>query len=240
MTDCVDKNTLCILSVFCFLHQYHLIVKQVLTVLDGWSWAEWGVYDVPCTYFSGVATVANTWKSPGMPRKVRDTCAREFGETVSLKLCARVPGRCIKGRWGSVESCENIIHNGGFVLADVFKFAAAASTKPKPTSRGLDLDDDGYREGQHRYKQTSAEFLSHEICRATVRISKQVKEPLTRFAFWLQKHNKEMRKKHQESEGVYVGPSTLSELVAVRAQHVYDDICANLKDLVFVCACVCV
>ena len=168
-----------------------------------------------------------------MPRKVRDICAHEFGDAVSFKLCARVPGRCIRGRWGSVESVESIIHNGGFVLAEVFKSIAAASSKPKQASGGLDADDDGYREKQQKYKQTSAAFLSHDICKAMVHISKQVKDPLTRFLYWVHKHNKEINKQNvgvDSGEGVYVGPSTLSELVAVRAQMVYDGICANLKD----------
>ena len=59
LTTC--PNVMC-WFIYCFLHQYHLIVKTVLQILDDFEWDE---PDYQSKYFSGIATVANTWRSPG-------------------------------------------------------------------------------------------------------------------------------------------------------------------------------
>ena len=99
-----------VFTTWCICHQYHLIVKNMLQVLDDhvtWS-GEWG----GTKYFSGLATWANVWRGVGTIKKVRDTCAKLFGETTSQNICGRMPGRVLRGRWGSIDEFERLVADG--------------------------------------------------------------------------------------------------------------------------------
>jgi len=46
--------------VWCFMHQYHIAVKNLLLVLDAWSWSNTQISPV---YFAGLATISNCWRT---------------------------------------------------------------------------------------------------------------------------------------------------------------------------------
>ena len=46
--------------VWCFMHQYHIAVKNVLSVLDTWSWSD---TQLSPPYFNGLATISNCWRT---------------------------------------------------------------------------------------------------------------------------------------------------------------------------------
>ena len=46
--------------VWCFMHQYHIAVKNMLLVLDTWSWSD---TQLSPPYFNGLATISNCWRT---------------------------------------------------------------------------------------------------------------------------------------------------------------------------------
>jgi hypothetical protein len=91
----VDKPRVLFVVVWCFFHQYHLIVKNLLLVLDRWSWTG-AEYSTP--YFNGLATIANCWRSPGHPTKIYDTACSMFGAPVANSTAKKMPPRAVRGR----------------------------------------------------------------------------------------------------------------------------------------------
>ena len=63
--------------VFCVFHQYSLATKGVAELHDThqWSNADHGV-----SYVSGVGTIANTWRAPGVTRKLLDRCGLKYDD----------------------------------------------------------------------------------------------------------------------------------------------------------------
>ena len=62
-------------------------------------------------YFSGLATIVNMWRSSGVPDKLKTflDSLPDAGSEVSLWVCARLPGRVLRGRWGSIDEVEELI-----------------------------------------------------------------------------------------------------------------------------------
>ena len=62
-------------------------------------------------YVSAVATVANVWRSTGIPDKLK-ACLQsrpDAGDGIATWVCERVPGRVLRGRWGSINEVEELI-----------------------------------------------------------------------------------------------------------------------------------
>ena len=106
-----------VLVVWCFMHQSQLIIKAMLQVLDTFEWTE--STDIPVSYFSGIATTANTWRSTGVPRKVQDLSAEIFDDATASNM-KKVPGRCLRGRWMASDSVEYLLDKFGMFLGVIF------------------------------------------------------------------------------------------------------------------------
>ena len=128
--------------IHCFFHKYHLCIKGALELLD--NTAPWCDEDDPlrdttysfCVrYFSALATVSNQWRSTGIfGKRVLIACSL-FGEDVGVLFTVTI-GRCLRGRWGSVDSVERI-------LLSVFPYAHAVSLR----LWGLDGTGTGKKKG---------------------------------------------------------------------------------------------
>ena len=105
-----------VVFVFCFMHQYQLIVKALLTYTDKWE-AEWGTdADMAGTPFvSGVATIANVWRSPGVPTKLYNACCLLYTDMVANDVCRITPSKAVKTRWGALQKVLKIIVRGAGV-----------------------------------------------------------------------------------------------------------------------------
>eukprot|EP00959_Pyramimonas_sp_CCMP1952_P159015 3325350-Pyramimonas_sp.AAC.1 len=93
---------------WCFMHSAHLICKSVIATLDGWEWGEATEWNGP-KYFSSIATVINTWRSPLMPKKLKRAVQHLLPPSQVGSCFRRLPGRALRGRWGSCDSGEEII-----------------------------------------------------------------------------------------------------------------------------------
>ena len=164
--DLTGATSVCYIAVFCFLHQIHLISKAVLKILDEWQWS--GDVSLPTTYFSGIATIANTWRSTGNASKIRVEAARLFGEDTSDAYFKGPPGRCLRGRWLSVDSAEKVVASGAAHVGKLFYTLWGGRTG---SARVVDLETDAdkaWSAQQSTYKRHAVQLTSssHFLCMA--------------------------------------------------------------------------
>eukprot|EP00927_Polykrikos_kofoidii_P002667 TRINITY_DN11067_c0_g1_i1.p1 TRINITY_DN11067_c0_g1~~TRINITY_DN11067_c0_g1_i1.p1 ORF type:complete len:1330 (-),score=171.22 TRINITY_DN11067_c0_g1_i1:47-4036(-) len=216
------------LTVWCVMHQYHLIVRSVLDVMDDHPWCDgWGV-----RYVNGMATLSNVWRSPGNLRKIRETAA-------SLTLmgahdcCRTTPGRVIKGRWGSIDEFETYYIKGLPLWGPIFKkLFGAGSSEVAPSAR-RNYDDDGYQERTKAYKKTAVNLTNHTLFQASVVIAKVAKSPLFHFYCWALQEIKTFRRRRAEAEKTSAPcteASLLSQLVCGKTAQIAGEFSQLLDD----------
>ena len=106
---------------FCLLHRAQLVAKAMIKVLDNWEWNGIGVNEIPSTsYFNGVSNIASQWRSPGGPSKIKRAAETEFSSEVAVQSFSAIPGRCLRGRWLSIDSVETIICRAAPFIGKVF------------------------------------------------------------------------------------------------------------------------
>ena len=149
-------------AVFCFCHQVHLICKDLLQCMEGW---QWGVLTGTKQYWGTVATVANVWRSCGIPTRLYEAAVEVpgGGPLAAQRMFKQIPGRPLRGRWGSVASVEKTIMNAFSLIGAVFAKAfgkdeagvapapakkAKAKAKPPKKKKLGDDEDKEYKQQQ--------------------------------------------------------------------------------------------
>ena len=219
--DLRDATNVLFVAVFCFLHQAHLIVRDLLNHLDSFNVGLLGGSSGR-RYWSSVATVANQWRSTGVPKKVRRAAEEVHGAgSTAAGAYRKLPGKPLRGRWGSIAAVEQSIIECGPEIGKVFakalgitleeaqerdaKKAAAAKAKggakakpaadPKPNPKKRrkvgDEEAESYRRAQREYRATTIVCTSDAAWLATVQISAKAKEPLSHYTNWCLKAKKE-------------------------------------------------
>ena len=100
------RDRIMMITVWCFFHQYQLVVKRLLADLNAWSWPDrhWG----ETSYTTGVSAISNAWRSSGNHCKIVACGARLYGPVVTQRYLSNTPGRVLAGRWGSIDSVGSI------------------------------------------------------------------------------------------------------------------------------------
>ena len=199
----------------------------MLCILDEFRW----VNDFPVKYFSGVATIANVWRGTGNPAKLRCQAASMWSEVVASKLFSKVPGRPLRGRWGSIDSIEGLISKGSNYIPNAFERCfGSEAVRPSSSRKRSILDDDeedAYREKVKNYKLNATKMLSQPRFVTMVKISAVAKSVLTRCLLWGQKRVSEWNRAEQaaRTEGhTFLGPTPPSMFVCGKAESLYHDI----------------
>ena len=150
-------------------------------------------------------------------------------EAVARDACKRLPGRLLRGRWGSIDAIEQILLNASQWLGNVFACLFLKEEKPtaikRCTPRRPDLGADEeaqFREDQKNYRRNATTLLNEPTFLAAMCISKTAKPPLMHFMRWAMKavgaQNKEIEKAKTEYT-FYLGPTPMSILVIGKAQQ---------------------
>eukprot|EP00439_Symbiodinium_sp_Y106_P048314 s6257_g6.t1 len=155
MSAVADLNGFFYLDVNCALHQFHLMVKDNLQILENFLGSLPACFSQGFeAYTSNLAKCANFWRTHVShfidsweaihgPSKASD---RTKPEPVAYR---RFPLQVISGRWGSIESCESFfIERSRELLEPVFlsvlsKYMKAAGTKKKPKKMAKESKEDG-------------------------------------------------------------------------------------------------
>ena len=142
----------------------------------------------------------------------------------------RLPGRCLRGRWLSVESVEEKINNARVYVGPVFR--KVFSAPKKPTKKDLRTqDDDDFSEKQTTARANVVTLLNKWEFHAMTSISGICKNPLTYYMLWAQKSVgvTNQREAAAKAEGrVYLGDTTLSKLASWQGARIRTMMCANL------------
>ncbi|CAK0844631.1 unnamed protein product, partial [Prorocentrum cordatum] len=203
-------------AVFCFMHQLHLIVKDLLDRTEGF---DWGPLKEGKRYWGTVATVANVWRSCGAPTRIFQAAidVPGGGLDVAHRYFKKMPGRPLRGRWGSVAAVERLIISAKTFIGAVFKLAfgkdeagpaGKAKAKAKPKAKGAakadaqakrrakvgDDEEAEYRKQQGDWRGTAVAMTGDSLWLAMVHISYIVKQPLTEYLYSSQKKKGEYEK----------------------------------------------
>lgn len=115
---------------WCLFHIFQLMVKSLLLTLDRWDWwSGWEDMDDIVlghrddwnnqVYVGLLATLVNTWKSPGVKKDIQAALAARFGE-LDAKMLGKAPGNLVRTRWASVDEVETQLVKGLDKYAIVF------------------------------------------------------------------------------------------------------------------------
>ncbi|CAK0805617.1 unnamed protein product, partial [Prorocentrum cordatum] len=195
-------------AVFCFMHQLHLIVKDLLDRTEGF---DWGPLKEGKRYWGTVATVANVWRSCGAPTRIHQAAVDIPGGGIHVahEFFGKIPGRPLRGRWGSVAGAEKLIMRAKTFIGAVFrrafgkdeagppplakakakanaKGAAKAAAKKRPAKVGED-EEAAYRQQQGDWRGTAVQMTGDSMWLALVHISYIAKEPITTYLYSAQK-----------------------------------------------------
>ena len=89
---------------WCLMHQLHLSCQSLLVLLDTFIF-ECDRGTIQLNFFTLVASISNVWRSPGIERKLRNLL--ESFNLVPESFCLpNLPGRCLRGRWFSIDEVE--------------------------------------------------------------------------------------------------------------------------------------
>ena len=236
-TEISDAPHVAMSVMWCRLHQYHLIVRDVLGGLDEFRFS---AQRLEVKYFSALATTINTIRSTGMMTKIRKVAEERFGLEAATAHCGRMPAKCLRGRWGACEQAEEAVMKGGHVLGS----ALIAVCYPELID-SLDFlhedavpllgvaDEDQRQKQKKKWRKVAALAMGNNVFQATVIISRIGKGPLRHFYHWALKRQKEERadRKAAERSGIPHGrPTMISELVTYMAHDIAKEFNDLLKD----------
>ena len=226
-----DNVFFCI--VFCFMHQLQLCIKTLVETLDGFSF---DAASLPCKYFSSVAIIANVWRGPNMKSQLLNAAVGLPGMTESLaqRLFGRLPGRCLRGRWGSIDSVEEILVRCGewlgLALSAALKRILIRDKPQLKSDKGIDVDEiASYKAKQRTYRLNAIACSTSPFWRVMVLISHRVKAPFIRCLNVCQKNEENFNiavgEAVKRGEN-YMGPTPLSMFVTTLADSIMQSIVA--------------
>ena len=210
------------------------MAKSLVKVMDNWEWTEdVDEADRPTTYyFTGMSHICNLWRSPGNQRRVYQA-ARTLEQAGVLpadasQLFKNAPGRCLRGRWLSLDAIERRLRTIILMIGQVFRHlwmaqVEAAAAKRQARRRRRDPgaeEDEQYQENARQMKFHGTKMSQCRLFLGMIIISTVCKSPLCHYMLWLQKetdiHNKE-EKAAKLNGRQYLGQTPLSKLVATKA-----------------------
>jgi hypothetical protein len=117
-----NVSSIIILLLWCVLHQYHLIIKGLLVCIENF---DWGPGDSPPgsppPYFTSLSGISNVWRSPGMAIVIQKKAMDLYqDESFVQEHFGKIPRKCIKSRWGSIEGVETFMVKSLRYVANVF------------------------------------------------------------------------------------------------------------------------
>ena len=93
-----------------------------------------------------VATISNVWRGVGVADKLSNSCRELFTDAAVALRVASSPGRCLRGRWGSMCDVEGriteVLPELGATLEHTFGPMNRRAAKRKQNVPGDDDDDD--------------------------------------------------------------------------------------------------
>ena len=132
----------------CIIHQYHLIVKESLLLIDkvllGWRDTENACRGNAAfgKYFASAAKLANYWREH-VDEFIQKYEAIHTGAEKSSMPYRRFPLKVVGGRWGSIDQAESFyLERGKKLLQPVLMAVLSSSMKAEKKADTLPAGDD--------------------------------------------------------------------------------------------------
>jgi hypothetical protein len=170
----------------CILHQFHLVVKGGLLLVDRWLLMLGNAIKL----FSALAKTVNVWRANA--RSIAFLWTEMVKDPIQAAKAFKLPPQCVAGRWGSLDStAEHLLDRGQHNVATVLRKALVHDkpTKVKKKAAVPDpaLDEDTLHE-QSLYREKMSKWIEGTI-RATsspdfwvaLELSQYLRAPLLHF-----------------------------------------------------------
>eukprot|EP00959_Pyramimonas_sp_CCMP1952_P366743 7680972-Pyramimonas_sp.AAC.1 len=100
----------------------------------------------------------------------------------------RLPGRCLRGRWGSIDEVEGLLWSARHYIGRVFAKAFGGEKDNKRKAAGLGADEEqAHAQMQKDYRSNAVAAMNDNLTLALMMISLKTKAPLMTFLFSSQK-----------------------------------------------------
>ena len=110
---------------------------------------------------AGLSNISTWWRTPGMKKKVRRKVNELFpAEPAAHKIMSKVPGRCLRGRWGSVHDVESIVLPAWPYLGDIL-VSLVPWTFEVPGDTGNQIVPSGSGTGMQQYRLNHSYTSTH-------------------------------------------------------------------------------
>jgi len=182
----------------CSIHQYHLIVKDQLQMVDAFLNSLTPVFsDHPGKYFASVAKIANYWRE--RVGSFIDVWESMFGVTADVNY-RRYPLQVVAGRWGSIDAAEEFYLARGKARLKPVLLALLSSAMKATKQRGNDskdalLDDlderEAYRIKMSKYTSGACGAVQSDLFWVLLRVLHTARGPLRHFFLWCQKYSQQ-------------------------------------------------
>ncbi|CAK0876362.1 unnamed protein product, partial [Prorocentrum cordatum] len=233
--DLATQPLIMVMGIFCYMHQVHIAVKGALELLDAWDWQAPHTLEGKSRYVGRVATISNVWRATGGMKKIMAAAESECDDGVARAYFSKMPGRVLKGRWGSIDSVEKMLTKASPYLPNVFRKAFPDGGRAAPAHGPAADEADQYAEDQKNHRQNARTSCCQPLFLAMMHISLVAKGPLAHFLNWAQKRVADTNGMHQKSMAVrgqpYMGPTPLSELVTEQCASTHRELSNLLTPL---------
>ena len=189
----------------CILHQFHLIVKDGLEMIDAFLAELSSTCKHPCLsagfakYFASIAKITHYWRENAS--RFVDLWEATHGVHCGGIKYTLYPLKVVAGRWGSVDAAESFLLARGCKLLRpvLLKLLSKTMKVDKSAARArqgpaLADDDDDEREAYHirMTKWASGAFaaVTSTIFWLMLRVANTARKPLRHFHFWVQKNTR--------------------------------------------------
>ena len=223
--------------ILCFMHQHHLIIAALLVTIDHWDFGpEFEQRTLNPLYFSAVATISNTWRSAGLPHKLYTAAIDIAGALAASRYFKKIPGRALRGRWGSIDAVEALYMHCQAFLFKVFQKVLDPMLKKQRVEPAASVDAAGqqsYYDMVGTWRKNCLRSLSDKRFWIMVHVSSKIKFPIMRSMYHLEKKEGETNKLRREAEDngeMYTGPTPLSELVYGYAKDQMEEFNSLLRE----------
>ena len=199
----------------CLMHQYHLIVKESLVLIDSFlqSLLREPSFDASSCrggvgfskYFASNAKIANYWRER-VDEFIKKYEAIHEGAAKSGVQYRRYPLRVVGGRWGSIDQAEHFyLQRGKKLLQPVLMSMLSSAMKADKSGKvGRGEGDDGhedvtclqddeeerqsYQIRMSKWAKGALATIQSDLYWVLLRVAYQARAPLRHFFLWMQKH----------------------------------------------------
>jgi len=149
--EVADDPYVWVVWVFCVQHQLHLMVKRQLARV--------------AKFFSSLAKMSNTWRSPNAAAAIFRSWAHKFGLDRAREVAIRLPPRVLRGRFGAIHNVGKFFIKAtrpetAFVFKDVFD--PESEERLAPDLLVEDADGESYQSKIGRWRKDAVQAVRQD------------------------------------------------------------------------------